>query len=179
MSTFMAVAYKRVCQDTGEPDDAKVSSPVVRPAKAGAFSGRQSHRSKSQTLRSLDGREERNRCPEAHRRTTIRVAASHRAVTNVNAQVAPKVIAPEAEPATVRAKAARAAACWLARTLAPAGWKRRHGDKNASSNWRSPPRPVEKSTELGRSYNWSPRKSTEGERVEEGPVVARTRGNAR
>src|SRR5262249_20074721 len=33
---------------------------VVRPAKADAFSGRQSHQGKSQTPCSLDGREERN-----------------------------------------------------------------------------------------------------------------------
>ena len=33
---------------------------LVRPAKADAFSGRQSHQGKSQTPCSLDGREERN-----------------------------------------------------------------------------------------------------------------------
>ena len=34
-----------------------------------------------------------------------------------------------------------------------AGWKRQHGDKDMLSNWRSPPRPSEKSVEQGRSYN--------------------------
>jgi hypothetical protein len=63
---------------------------AVRPAKADAFSGRQSHQGKSQTPCSLDGREERNQGPEAHRSTIFRMAASHRAVTKVNAQVAPK-----------------------------------------------------------------------------------------
>jgi hypothetical protein len=63
---------------------------VVRPAKADAFSGRQSHQGKSQTPCSLDGRGERNQGPEAHRSTIFRMAASHRAVTKVNAQVAPK-----------------------------------------------------------------------------------------
>ena len=45
----------------GEPDAVKVARPVVRPAKAGVFSGSQSHRGKSQTPRSLDGRQEGNR----------------------------------------------------------------------------------------------------------------------
>ena len=34
-----------------------------------------------------------------------------------------------------------------------AGWKRQHGDEDMPSNWRSPPRPEEKSSEQGRSYN--------------------------
>src|ERR1019366_7654459 len=37
--------------------------------------------------------------------------------------------------------------------LTLAGWKRQHGDKDMPSNWRSPPRPGEKSPEQGRSYN--------------------------
>jgi hypothetical protein len=41
--------------------------PIVRPAKADAFSGSQSRRGKSQRPRSLDGRAEGNRNPEAHR----------------------------------------------------------------------------------------------------------------
>jgi hypothetical protein len=43
-----------------EPDESKGSRPVVRPAKAGAFSGNQSHPGKNQKPGSLDGREERN-----------------------------------------------------------------------------------------------------------------------
>jgi hypothetical protein len=39
----------------------------------------------------------------------------------VNAQVAPKVRSPEAEPATVRVKAAWSAADWLKRRATPAG----------------------------------------------------------
>src|ERR1700720_1229430 len=38
-------------------------------------------------------------------------------------------------------------------TFASAGWKRQHGGKDTPSNWRSPPRPGEKSPEQGRSYN--------------------------
>ena len=33
------------------------------------------------------------------------------------------------------------------------GGMRQHGDKDMLSNWRSPPRPTEKSVEQGRSYN--------------------------
>src|ERR1700678_3330858 len=39
------------------------------------------------------------------------------------------------------------------RLLTLAGWKRQHGDKDMLSNWRSPPRPGEKSPEQGRPYN--------------------------
>ena len=46
-----------------------------------------------------------------------------------------------------------------------AGWKRQHGDKDMPSNWRSPPRPGEKSPEQGRSYN---RLNRESDRRREG-----------
>jgi hypothetical protein len=42
---------------------------------------------------------------------------------------------------------------WLTRRRTPAGWERRHGDKDTSSNWRSPPRPTAKATESGPPYN--------------------------
>jgi len=47
------------------------------------------------------------------------------------------------------------------------------------SNWRSPPRPREKSLEQGRPYNPEWEKSAEGERVAEGLIGAMRRGNAR
>ncbi|HZL66404.1 MAG TPA: hypothetical protein VFC29_03645 [Candidatus Limnocylindrales bacterium] len=49
--------------------------------------------------------------------------------------------------------------------LISAGWKRQHGDKDMPSNWRSPPRPGEKSPEQGRSYN---RRNREIDRRREG-----------
>src|ERR1019366_4243245 len=58
-----AVAFQR----WHEPDDARVSSPVVCPVKAGVFSRRQTCRGKSQASRSLDGRVEGNQDSEAHR----------------------------------------------------------------------------------------------------------------
>jgi hypothetical protein len=75
------------------------------------------------------------------------MGASLQAVAQANAQVAPKVIAPEAEPATVKVKAVWAVADWLTRRTTPAGWERQHGDKDTLSNWRSPPRPAAKSAE--------------------------------
>ena len=58
-----------------------------------------------------------------------------------------------------------------------AGWKRQHGGKDMPSNWRSPPRPGEKSPEQGRSYN---RHNRENDRRREGggwSVVAMKRSN--
>ena len=75
------------------------------------------------------------------------MGASFQAVAQANAQVAPKVIAPEAEPATVKAKAAWAVADWLTRRTTPAGWERQHGDKDTPSHWRDPPRPAAQSAE--------------------------------
>jgi hypothetical protein len=50
-----------------EPDDARVSSPVVCPAKAGMFSRRQPCRGNSQAPRSLDSRVAGNQDSEAYR----------------------------------------------------------------------------------------------------------------
>jgi len=46
----------------------KSARPVVCPAKAGVFSGRQTYRGKSQKPRSLDSREEGNWISETYRR---------------------------------------------------------------------------------------------------------------
>jgi hypothetical protein len=53
--------------------------------------------------------------------TTFWVAASHQAVTKVNAQVAPKSCS-GGRALGVGAKAARTDAIWPMRTAAPAGW---------------------------------------------------------
>src|SRR5688572_800495 len=80
------------------------------------------------------------------------MAASHRAVAQANTEVAPKVRHPGGRASNCRAKAAGRSEIWLRRSVTPAGWKWQHGDKDASQNWRSPPRPVAKSTEQGKSY---------------------------
>ena len=133
--------------ESAEPDAVKVASPVVCPGKAGVFSRRQTYQGKSQSpvARSAGGRETNLLKPLD---SLIRgMGASLQAVAQANAQVAPKVRAPEAEPATVKAKAAWAVAAWLTRRTTPAGWERQHGDKDTLSNWRDPPRPAAKSAE--------------------------------
>ena len=111
------------------------------------FSRRETYQGKSQSpvARRAGGRETNLLKPLD---SLIRgMGASLQAVAQANAQVAPKVIAPEAEPATVKAKAAWAVADWLTRRTTPAGWERQHGDKDTLSNWRDPPRPAAKSAE--------------------------------
>ena len=89
-----------------EPDDARVSRPVVCPAKAGMFSRRKACRGKNQnpvvwiagwretkTLKPIDS-------------VSPGEATSHRAVTTVNAKVASKVSSPEGRAPNRRAKAA-------------------------------------------------------------------------
>jgi len=75
-------------------------------------------------------------------------------------------------------KTVESVAYWLKRQFPPAGYQRWHGGKDTPSNWRSPPRPIEKSTEKGRLYNLKG-KSVEGERVADGFERAMKRGNAR
>ena len=123
------------------------SRPVVCPAKAGVFSRRKAYQGKSQSpvARSAGGRETNLLKPLDS--LICGMGASLQAVAQANAEVAPKVIAPEAEPATVKVKAAWAVADWLTRRTTPAGWERQHGDKDTLSNWRDPPRPAAKSAE--------------------------------
>ena len=78
---------------------------------------------------------------------------SHRAVTTVNVDVASKLSGSEGRARNRRAKAAWGAESDRHGTITSAGWKRQHGGKDMPSNWRSPPRPGEKSSEQGRSYN--------------------------
>ena len=117
------------------------------------FSRRQTCQGKSQAPRSSDSRVAGNQDSEAYRRSLPWEITSHRAVTKVNAEVASKVIGSEGRAHIRRAKAAWVAEIWPKRLFTSAGWKRQHGDKDMPSNWRSPPRPGEKSPEQGRSYN--------------------------
>ena len=73
------------------------------------FSRRQTCRGKSQPPRSLDSRVAGNQHPEAYRQSLPGETASHRAVTKVNAEVAPKVRSPEGRADNRTAKAAWAA----------------------------------------------------------------------
>ena len=80
---------------------------------------------------------------------------SHRAVTTVNAESGSKVGSARKYNSCNREDEGDIAEPKYddAASFTSAGWKRQHGDKDMPSNWRSPPRPEEKSSEQGRSYN--------------------------
>ena len=109
---------------------------------------------------------------------TFGVAASHRAVTKVNA-TDPENCSPwrpSLQPTgegIMRTRNADRCDSSLRR-----GARRQHGDTETLSNWRSPPRAVWKHTEKGKPYNRYPGKGDEGERVTDGPVVAMKAGNS-
>src|SRR5208337_3444185 len=75
---------------------------------------------------------------------------SRRAVMKVNANVASKKLAPKAEPTTGGRRQHGEPKSGRRGSFTSAGWKRQHGGKDMPSNWRSPPRPGEKSPEQGR-----------------------------
>jgi hypothetical protein len=70
--------------DPNQPVDSSKGD-VVRPAKAGAFCGRQSHRGKSRSpVAWVAGSQWGNRDSEAYRRAIVRMVASHQAVAQAN-----------------------------------------------------------------------------------------------
>ena len=75
------------------------------PGKASMFSRRQSCRGKSQNPVVWIAEAMETKAFEAYRQTFRREGASHRAVTKVNADVAPKVSGPEGRAPNRRAKA--------------------------------------------------------------------------
>ena len=77
-----------------EPDEGKLSRPVVCPAKAGVFSRRQTYQGKSQSpvARSAGGRETNSLKPLDS--LICGMGASFQAVAQANASVAPKVSSP-------------------------------------------------------------------------------------
>ena len=90
---------------------------------------------------------------------------SHRAVMRVNAKWPRNHMNPRAEPANEGRRQHGVPKSDRRGISISAGWKRQHGDKDMPSNWRSPPRPGEKSPEQGRSYN---RRNREIDRRREG-----------
>jgi hypothetical protein len=89
-----------------EPDDTRVSRPVVCPAKAGMFSRRKACRGKNQNpvVWIAGWRETKTLKPIDN--VSRGEATSHRAVTTVNAKVASKMSSPEGRAPNRRAKAA-------------------------------------------------------------------------
>jgi hypothetical protein len=148
---------------------------VVRPAKAGAFSGNRPAKANARSLVAwMAGRRETDR--QGHRkdgRESPGRSASERTGGPENERPG------RPEPITVGAKAASSVVGWLTRCTTPAVWYRQHGDKDAQSNWRSPPPSVVKVAEQDRPYNRRPGKAAEEERVAEGSVRAMKRSNDR
>jgi hypothetical protein len=112
----------------------KASSTVVRPAKAGVFSRRKTYQGKSQSPVAwrAGGRETNLLKPLGS--LICGMGASLQAVAQANAEVAPKVIAPEAEPATVKVKAAWGVVGWLTRLTHSGGvgataWGQGHAEQ--------------------------------------------------
>jgi hypothetical protein len=108
------------------------------------------------------------------------MGASRRAVTQVNAWWPRKGEAPEAEPATVRAKAAWPVADRLTRRTTPAGWlatARRPGHREQLE------KPSSSRSEICGSWvgpiTGSTGKWADDERVADGPGVATKRRNGR
>ena len=94
---------------------------IVRPAKAGVFSGSQSRRGKSQFPVAWMAVRRETDVLKPIDTATHGVAASHRAVTQVNAEVAPEVRKPGGRVRDRRTKAAWCTASWLTRCTTPAG----------------------------------------------------------
>jgi hypothetical protein len=109
-------------------------------------------------------------------KSSVGEITSHWAVTRVNVDVASKnewlrgpSPQPKGEGSMGVPKSDRPG------TTTSAGWKRQYGDKDTLSNWRSPPRPGEKSPEQGRSYD---RLNREIDRRREGGGWVRKSGDA-
>jgi len=128
---------------------------VVRPGKAGMFSRSQTCRGRSQSPVVRIAEEMETEPSKPIDKISPGEVTSHRAVTKVNALWPRKVVFPRAEPATTGRRQHEQPN--TDRYGWSAGWKRQHGDKDMLSNWRSPPRPSEKSPEPGRPYNRSNR----------------------
>jgi len=105
-----------------EPDAGKLARPVVRPVKAGAFSGNRPAKAKARSLVAwMAGRRETDDLKPIDR-IVVRTIASHRAVAQANAKVAPKMRGPGGRAHNRRAKAASSVVGWLTRHSTPAGW---------------------------------------------------------
>ena len=107
---------------TGRAGCGRSARPDARPGKADVFSRRQSCRGKNRKPRSWRAGRRETKGLKPLDNLTWRVSASCRAVTTVNARWPRQCVFPEAEPASVRAKAARLVAVRLTWRVAPAGW---------------------------------------------------------
>ena len=172
ISRRKAAAFKR----WHEPEKSRGLRPVVCPGKAGMFSRKKAYRGNSQKPRSLDSRVAGNQDSEAYRQglpggdhESPGRNESERECGLENKWIRGPSPQPEGEGSMGSRKLNDAA------TSPRRGGMRQHGDKDMLSNWRSPPRPAEKSAEQGRSYN---RLNREIDRRREGGGWARSSDEA-
>ena len=85
---------------------------------------------------------------------------------------------PEAEPFPLRRRQQEPPSSGCG-GIPPAGCERRHGDKDAQSNWGSPPAPAGKRRSKVHRTTGRHREAAKARGVEDGPETARKRGNAR
>ena len=152
---------------------------LVRPVKAGAFSGRQSRRGKSQRPRNNDGGVEGNRDLEAHRKAVHGMVSESPGRNANERRGGPDRADPEAEPASRgrRQQDPTQAGC-------RGGFLRRGGSDSTVTRTRRATGevllvPPGKRRSQGGRITGAPGKAAEDERMEDGPVVAEKRGNAR
>jgi hypothetical protein len=164
-----------VCRKAG---CSKRACPVVCPAKAGVFSGRQTRRGKSQNPRSLDSREKGNQISETYRQHHPWDDGKPSGRNESERRGGLENVFPGAEPST--------------------GGRRQHGSSHlteaaghsggvrATARWQGRAKQLEKPSSsrreiggAGKPYNWTSRKSVEDERVSEGLIVAAKWSNFR
>ena len=147
--------------------------------KADVFSGGQSHRGKSQEPRSWTAGCRETETLKPVDKPILGWGASHWAVTRVNAEKASKVTSPKG-----RARNRRVKAAWIRRSLTDAashlGGVSGDGTmtKTRGATGEALLVPPRKRRSKVRPITMTAGKGAEGERVAEGPAVARKVGNA-
>ena len=120
--TVSSVSFWPAAARCGRASDSPIPA-AVRPAKAGAFSGRQSHRGKSRSpVARVAGSQLGNRDSEAYRQRHRKGGGESPGCSASEREVASKVSSPGGRASNGQAKAAWPVANGLMRWDTPAGW---------------------------------------------------------
>ena len=120
---------------------------LVRPAKAGAFSGKSPARARARSpVAWMAGRREINDLKPIDK-AIVRMVSESPGRSASERTGSPESSSPEGRTFQNQVKAAWNGARWPTRRSTSAGSQRQHGDKDAPSNWRSPSRPAAKVAE--------------------------------
>ena len=129
------------------PDQALHERVLVRPAKAGAFSGKSPARARARSpVAWMAGRREINDLKPIDK-AIVRMVSESPGRSASERTGSPESSSPEGRTFQNQVKAAWNGARWPTRRSTSAGSQRQHGDKDAPSNWRSPSRPAAKVAE--------------------------------